>query len=420
MTARAIKDVVFLEGTVPSQDAAQRAEAVAAVYTPKVKNLLQVTPDKPTQSLAETYAALINETWGGRGIAARVMDAHTIALTGTYNPPASAPDAGTEEPVTTDDLTGTEDTPPRHPTRRAASDTPGPLEKMLSTLPAALNVVNLVQIGSRPAQQILVRAKVIDVQRDAVEELGIRWGTLALDTSHSGNSYIVQSQPILFGQSPGDIFHGPFEGGGPLKQLSPFAASLSALITENKARVLSEPSLLVRDGAEGSMLVGGEIPIPVAQTNNGTGGATISVEYKPYGVRLHVQPTVVESGTIELTTTPEVSELDYGDGVSFNGLNIPALTVRRATTTLQMRDGEMLVIGGLYNHSTQRQVERIPLLSQLPIFGEFFKYTNSRKNEDELLILLSVEIVPPTSPIAPSHLMDKDFPDPDSGGKPKP
>lgn len=168
------------------------------------------------------------------------------------------------------------------------------------------------------------------------------------------------------------------------------------------------------------MLVGGEIPIPVAQTNNGSAGATISVEYKPYGVRLHVQPTVVEAGTIELTTTPEVSELDYGDGVSFNGLNIPALTVRRATSTLQMRDGETLVIGGLYNNSTQRQVERIPLLSQIPILGEFFKYTNSRKNEDELLILLSVEIVPPNTPIAPTHLLDKNFPDPDGGGKAKP
>ena len=124
------------------------------------------------------------------------------------------------------------------------------------------------------------------------------------------------------------------------------------------------------------MLVGGEIPVPVAQTNNGYAGATVSVEYKPYGVRLHVQPTIVAAGTIELTTTPEVSDLDYGNGVSFNGLNIPALTVRRATSTLQMHDGETLVIGGLYSSSAQRQVERIPLLSQIPILGEFFKYTS--------------------------------------------
>ena len=153
VTARAIKDVVFLEGTVPTQDAAQRAEAVAAVYTPKVKNLLQVAPDKPAQSLAETYTALINETWGGQGIAARVMDSQTIALTGTYNPPVPAPDAP-GEPEVTDDLTGTDDAPPpaRRARRAASPDTPTPLEKMLSTLPAALNVVNLVQTGDRPAQ----------------------------------------------------------------------------------------------------------------------------------------------------------------------------------------------------------------------------------------------------------------------------
>ena len=156
VTARAIQDVVFLEGTVPSQDAAQRAEAIAAVYTAKVKSLLQVAPDKPARSLAETYAALINETWGGQGIAARVMDPQTIALTGSYTPPAQAADAPADEPAVTDDLTGTDDAPP--PRRRArgaaASDAPTPLEKMLSTLPAALNVVNLVQIGGRPVQQI--------------------------------------------------------------------------------------------------------------------------------------------------------------------------------------------------------------------------------------------------------------------------
>ena len=197
-----------------------------------------------------------------------------------------------------------------------------------------------------------------------------------------------------------------------------------------------QTTLLVRDGAEGSILVGGEIPVPVAQTNNGSAGATVTVEYKPYGVRLHVQPAIVEAGTIELTTTPEVSDLDYGNGVSFNGLAIPALTVRRATSTLQMRDGETLVIGGLYSSAAQRQVERIPLLSQIPILGEFFKYTSTRKSESELLILLSVEIVRPDSPDiqpppsgsvenlpigkpdVPRGAFDKDFPDIENLGRP--
>ena len=106
---------------MPTQEAAQRAEAIAAVYTAKVKNLLQVAPDKPAPSLAETYAALINETWGGQGIAARVMDPQTIALTGTYTPPAQAADAPADEPAVTDDLTGTDDAPPPAAVTRGAA-----------------------------------------------------------------------------------------------------------------------------------------------------------------------------------------------------------------------------------------------------------------------------------------------------------
>ena len=393
ISVRVIQRVIFLEGSVPTAAASQRAEAIAGVYAVKVKNLLTVVPDAPTHPPAETYAALINETWGSRGVKARVMDGQTIALIGTYAPPKEAPPAP-PEPAVTDDLTTTSDT--SHRARRAAE--PNALEQMLATLPASLTVVNLVQVGDRPVQQILVRAKVIDIQRDAIQELGVRWGTLAENTSRTGNGSVLQSQPILFGQSLQYLSSNSLFGGGPLERIQSLAAALTALITENRARVLSQPSILVRDGAEGSILVGGEIPIPVAQTNNGNAGATVSVEYKPYGVRLHVQPTVVEAGTIELTTTPEVSELDYGNGVQFNGLNIPALTVRRATSTLQMHDGATLVIGGLYNSSTQRQVERIPLLSQIPVLGEFFKYTSSRKSESELMILLSVEIVKPDSP----------------------
>jgi len=246
VSVRAIRGVIFLEGTVPTEEASRRAEAIAGVYAAKVKNLLTVAPDRPQKSLAETYAALINETWGGKGIAARVMDTQTVALTGTYTPPPiEAAEAAPPEPAETDDLTGPGDAPPRR--RRARTEPAGPnaLDRMLATLPAALSVVNLVQTGGRPVQQILVRAKVIDIQRDAVKELGVHWGTLAFNTSRGGDAYVLQSQPILFGQSPGDLYNNPFSGGGPLKRLAPLAASLTALITENKARVLSEPSLLV-------------------------------------------------------------------------------------------------------------------------------------------------------------------------------
>jgi pilus assembly protein CpaC len=397
---QAIKNVIFLEGTVSNSLSVQRADDIAAVYAPNVKDLLQVAPDTNTPSLAATYAALINETWASRGIAARVMDPQTIALTGTYTP--SLPPTGSDalgdgpEPDMTDALTNTgTSTSSRSESAKAHSRTASlnPLAGMLSSLPMALKVVNLIQTGDRPVQQILVSAKVIDIDRNSLSQIGIQWGTLALDTSKSGNQYTLESQPILFGQSPSDLLTNPFSNGGGLKQLYPLAASLTALITENKARVLSQPSLLVRDGAEGDILVGGEIPVPVAQSSSGYAGANISVEYKPYGVRLDVRPTIVGPGTIELTASPEVSDLDYNNGVIFNGLSIPALTVRRATSTLQLHDGQTLVIGGLYSSSSSKQIQRIPFLSSIPVLGEFFKYSENRKEDSELLILISVKIV---------------------------
>lgn len=193
---------------------------------------------------------------------------------------------------------------------------------------------------------------------------------------------------------------------------------------------------MVLDGSEGSILVGGEIPIPVAQSSSGTGGASasISIEYKPYGVRLLVSADLVGDSAVRMTVTPEVSELNYGASVQIGGFVVPSLTVRRATSTLQMADGETLVIGGLYSNTTSRQVERIPLLSQIPVLGEFFKNTVTRKEENELLILIQPEIVAPETararPPAPGSLenppiarpnvgrgdFDKDFPELQHGG----
>ena len=261
-------------------------------------------------------------------------------------------------------------------------------------------MINLLNLGSGPARQILVHAKIIDIDRIASKSLGIDWGNGSTGLSRAGGTYSFTPQPILFGQiGTANSADNNLFGGGSLDRISPIAAQLSALITEDKARVLSEPSLMVLDGSEGSILVGGEIPIPVAQSSNGTSGASasVSIEYKPYGVRLLVGAALVGDKLIQLTVTPEVSELDYGAGLQLSGFSVPALTVRRATSTLQMGDGETLVIGGLYSNTVSRQVNRIPLLSQIPVLGEFFKSTTTRKEESELLILIQPEIVTPAT-----------------------
>ncbi|MDQ2800779.1 MAG: pilus assembly protein N-terminal domain-containing protein [Armatimonadota bacterium] len=465
VTVRAVKDTLFLEGTVTSVVALQRAAAIAGVYTPKVRNLIAVlpTPDSaPTPSLAQTYAALLTENLGTLGIKVQVIDDKTIALIGQYAGHISTPDnssasptharkprktkrakgadSGTDAPDPPADdseaVMNLKDAPLKGNEESLSAD---PLDRLIQSLPPDLKVVDMINLGSHPTRQILVRAKIIDIDRNSTKNLGVNWGSLVAGASRTGAAYSLQSPPILFGQIAGQqagVNGGGFLGGGALTRVLPLAAQLNALITENKARVLSEPSLMVLDGSQGSILVGGEIPIPVAQGSNGTSGvnASVSIEYKPYGVRLLVSAALVGDNAIQMTVTPEVSELNYGAAIQISGFVIPSLTVRRATSTLQMADGETLVIGGLYSNTVSRQVERIPLLSQIPVLGEFFKSTTTRKEENELLILIQPEIVKPDTegahPPAPGSLenlpiarpdvgrsdFDKDFPELQKGG----
>ena len=463
VTAHAVADTLFLEGTVSGPVALQRASAIAEIYAPKIKNLLVVTPDPTTGlSLAQTYAALLAPSLTPLGITVQVVDDKTVALSGQYAGrllmPGAAPDsaawpaphprrkAAGKRGTATDaaaDAPDPEITPAgivssKDDTKSASESLPSdPLDHLIQSLPPGLKVINLLNLGSGPTRQILVHAKIIDIDRIASKSLGVDWGTGSGGISRGGNTYTFQSQPILFGQigSTNGFYSNPL-GGGKLDRVLPLAAQLSALITENKARILSEPSLMVLDGSEGSILVGGEIPIPVAQASSGTGGvnASVTIEYKPYGVRLLVNAALVGDKTVQLTVTPEVSELDYGAGIQLSGFSVPALTVRRATSTLQMADGETLVIGGLYSNTVSRQVNRIPLLSQIPVLGEFFKSTTTHKEENELLILIQPEIVTPGTigayPPPPGSLenlpiqrpdvgradFDKDFPELQKGG----
>jgi pilus assembly protein CpaC len=302
-------------------------------------------------------------------------------------------------------------------------------------------VINLINFETQSPKQILVRAKVIEINRSDERQFGFDWGTANITTgtetvtnSSSGvttTSTVPQdtatftAQPILFTQPAVSDRNNALLGGGPLSRFQPFAAQLNALIQENKARVLSEPSLLVLDGNQGNILVGGQIPIPTSQSNSNS----ITVTYEPFGIRLNVTPVVVGDNTVQLTVTPEVSALDFGNAITVNGTTVPALTIRRVTTTLQMQSGQTLVIGGLYDSNYGKNVSRIPVLSEIPILGEFFKDTTNTKEETELLVLIETEIVTDTTsgiqpppagsnqnpgivrPFVGNHEFQEDFPD---------
>ncbi|BDI32816.1 hypothetical protein CCAX7_48670 [Capsulimonas corticalis] len=416
VTVRAVNDTIFLEGSAPTQSASAMAEAIATAYTAKVKNLLVVGEQTHVLTLSERYEKLLSENLANSGIQVSVIDEKTIALTGKYASPIGS--AGTQ--TFSGDVEGS--------TSTAVKKYVDPLERLLASLPTELKVVNLINFQQREAQQILVRTRIIDIDRNSTKDLGLDWGAINYSGGTDGGrvTFSAPTQPIVFGQADSSNTGNLLTGGGNLKRLQPFGASLSALITENKARVLSEPSMLVLDGNEGSILVGGELPIPVIQP--GSGNAT-TVLYRPFGIRLNVAPTVVSEDTIQLTVTPEVSEIDNANAIISNSNRIPALSVRRETSTLQLKDGQTLVIGGLYSNEMSRVVKQIPLLSQIPILGEFFKSTSTSKKATELMVLVEAQIVKPTTkgiqPPTPGslenlgiekphirrHEFDQDFPD---------
>ena len=260
-----------------------------------------------------------------------------------------------------------------------------------------VTMVNAVQIDTSVARQVMVRAQVVDINRSALKDFGVDWGrvvstpivveglgVVATDVS-------VQDQPFLIGQAE----TGPFDlfGGGEIFRFDPIGARVRALEQQNKAKVLSEPNLLVLDGQEASILVGGEIPIPVVQSAQIGAAASVTIEYKEFGVRLKILPVITGEDRVQLKVMPEVSSLDFANAVMFSGFQIPAFRTRRAETTVNVKDGQSLIIGGLIQNETAKLIKKIPVLGDLPVIGELFKTRNFVNNETELVIIITPQIV---------------------------
>ena len=167
-------------------------------------------------------------------------------------------------------------------------------------------------------------------------------------------------------------------------------ADLSLLSSNGLARVLAEPTLVALSGQSASFLAGGELPIPEPQ---GLGATAIT--YKSFGVGLTLTPTVLSPDRIALKVAPEASELDYTNAVTLNGVSVPAITTRRADTTVELGDGETFVIGGLVSQSVMSKVNKVPLLGDIPIIGAFFRDLSYSKQDKELVIVVTPHLVKP-------------------------
>jgi pilus assembly protein CpaC len=271
-------------------------------------------------------------------------------------------------------------------------------ERAVMIASTAGKVVNLLNVNVPTAEpQILLKVRFASIDRTREKQLGINIFSTGIGNT-IGSISTNQYTP------PGITLSGTTATVGSVNPLNLFAfypginlgATIQALEQKGLAEVLAEPNVLAKNGHQASFLAGGEYPYPVAQTGStGGGSAPITIQYKQYGIVLAFLPTITNRGTIRLQVAPEVSALDYANSVNIGGASVPALTIRRVNTEVELADGQSFVIGGLLDNRETYNFEKIPFLGDIPILGKFFQSMQRTKSNSELIVIVTPEIVNP-------------------------
>ena len=259
---------------------------------------------------------------------------------------------------------------------------------------AAFKTVNLLQSPVKNSVQVQLQVRVAEISRNKLRDLGTSYGY----QGGPGTGGYVNS-----GGGPSSLTSvvGGFLNGTIGSQLNLFVmggnslAMIRALQQQGALRALAEPNLIAMNGQEASFLAGGEFPIPVVQ--GGGQFSNVSIVFKEYGVRLNFKPTIIDEDHIRLELQPEVSTLDFANGVRFDGFVIPALRTRRAKTGVELRDGQSFALAGLLDNNETQQLSKVPGLGDVPILGNLFKSKQFQKNESELMFIVTAQIVKPVN-----------------------
>jgi len=175
-----------------------------------------------------------------------------------------------------------------------------------------------------------------------------------------------------------------------------FMGVVSALNSANLAQVLAKPTLLVRSGESADFMAGGQIPVPVPQS--GAISNTVTIEYKKFGVQLHLKATVLDDKRIVINVNPDVSEIDRVNAVQIQGYTVPAIKTRSTNTTIELGDGQSFVLAGLMYSADSSMEDKLPGIGDLPVIGAFFKQTQHSRERQELIIIATPHLVSPMKP----------------------
>lgn len=247
---------------------------------------------------------------------------------------------------------------------------------------------NFLEVGG--VHQVMLEVRVSEMARTLIKRLGFNFNFLAKGGQLGISRLGSLSSPAggVSSDAVNEIFR--FLSGG-----ATWTMFIDALKEHGLLKILAEPTLITLSGKTAYFLAGGEFPVPVPQSGAGGGIPTITIEYKPFGVALNFTPTVLSSGKISMQVAPEVSALDFVNGITTQGFTIPALTTRRVSTVVELADGQSFAIAGLLNNEIRQTVRKTPLLGDIPVLGALFRSSEFKKNETELVVVVTIHLVRP-------------------------
>jgi pilus assembly protein CpaC len=272
-------------------------------------------------------------------------------------------------------------------------------------------VTSLLQLAAgAPSNQVLLRVRFAEVSRSALTELGSSFAANGYDNGRWYGRTTTQQYPAPQWDDQGRFVFSDFLNLFLFDTENQVAGVIKALQNRGLFESLAEPNLVAESGKEASFLAGGEFPIPIAQGSGAN--LAISVQFKEFGIRLTFTPTVNEN-RVHLKVAPEVSSLDFNNAVVLQGFRIPALTTRRTATELELANGQTFAIAGLLNNTVRNSMSRIPGIGHIPILGLLFQSKAAQKENTELVVMITPEILPNNSrgvtgdlPRLPERLMD--------------
>jgi len=329
---------VVVEGEAPDQVAKQRVDSLLAAFDGEAQIINLVTlstePRVPLSAQRDLLQAALDE-----GLQVRVIEDKALVVKGMV----------------------------------ADEEEAEQVKRLIGLFEPETRIVNLTSVADPSKRQVSVRAKIVEINRGALDSIGVNWGQIEETESFRDQPFVVQIENAR------------------RMGVDPIGLQIEALAGRDLAKILSEPNLLVDDGEEASMLVGGEVPIPVPQIQAGT--ATVGIEYKEYGVVLKITPNILSDDRIRLRVIPEVSSIDLATQVAIGGISVPAFRTRTTDTIVTVDNGEPLIIAGLTQREQSEAVSKIPILGDIPIIGELFRHKEFKEGRTELIIVVTPQIM---------------------------